>query len=388
MAQFTEVKTYEVHCPACSCERVVKIGVRNGQQRYLCRNCKKKFRANGKAQGRRMDAEMMGSAIRDYYTGKSYKQIAEGLRDEYDIPEPSKATIFEWVRDYTEDAAKEMENHPAQTGDHWVADELMVDVGGEKAWLWNVMDGKTRYILASHLAKERDGAAATAVMRKALANADKPPDYIFTDKLRSYLPALREVLPKTKHFQSQGFDADINNNLSERLQGTYRDRVKTLRGLDSIESGQRYLDGWQITYNLFRGHESLQNDTPGKRAKVTPPFTEWADVVRGGAAQQEPGTAEPETAKPIPKALVTRIQPTADNLPPNVELATAGKVEAVLPVLAQPDARPVELPKLTEPAKATKQAKCQPVKPKKAKQAAHKHPYYQVRTRGPKARRR
>ena len=36
------------------------------------------FRAGGKAQGRKMDAEMMGSAIRDYYTGKSYKQIAEG----------------------------------------------------------------------------------------------------------------------------------------------------------------------------------------------------------------------------------------------------------------------------------------------------------------------
>ena len=32
-----------------------------------------------------MDAEMMGSAIRDFYTGKSYKQIAEGLKEEYDL---------------------------------------------------------------------------------------------------------------------------------------------------------------------------------------------------------------------------------------------------------------------------------------------------------------
>ena len=392
MAQFTETKTYEVHCPACDCERVVKIGVRNGQQRYLCRNCKKKFRANGKAEGRRMDAEMVGSAIRDYYTGKSYKQIAEGLRDEYDIPEPSKATIFEWVRDYTEEAAQEMANHPAQTGDHWVADELVVDVGGEKAWLWNVMDGKTRYVLASHLSKERDGAAAKAVMRKALANADKPPDYIFTDKLRSYLPALREVLPKTKHYQSQGFDADINNNLSERLQGTFRDRVKTLRGLDTIESGQRYLDGWVITYNNFRGHESLHNDTPASRAKVSPPFKEWADVVRGGSAQQEPVPTEPGTANPIPKNLITRIQPTVDDLPPAVPLAQSGKAEAVRPTLETTDARLAEPPKLSQQeAKPTLQApKCRPIKPTTAKRngrAATKHPFYNLRKRAAAARR-
>ena len=385
MAEFTEVTTttYTVHCPACECERVVKIGKRNGQQRYLCRNCKKKFRANGKAEGRRMDAEMMGSAIRDFYTGKSYKQIAEGLRDEYDIPEPSKATIFEWVRDYSDQAAAEMEGHKAQTGDTWVADELVVDVGGKKAWLWNVMDGKTRYILASHLSRERDAEAAKTVMRKALASADKPPDNIFTDKLRSYLPALREVLPKTKHFQSQGFAADINNNLSERLQGTYRDRIKTLRGLDSIESGQRYLDGWQITYNLFRGHESLHNDTPGKRAKVNPPFREWADIVRGTAPPPLP--PEPDKPRPVRQSLVTRIQPTPDDMPPLRELAKAGKAQAAPPALTtKPEARLPDAPELAKAGTAKPEIpKCQPVKPKKGKGwAASKHPFYQVRERG------
>ena len=62
------------------------------------------------------------------------------------------------------------------------------DVGGEKVWLWNVMDGKTRYILACHLSKERDARAAIATMRKATQAADKPPKYFFSDKLRSYLP--------------------------------------------------------------------------------------------------------------------------------------------------------------------------------------------------------
>ena len=188
---------------------------------------------------------MVGSAIRDYYTGKSYKQIAESLRDEYGIPEPSKATVYEWVRDYTLLAVAEGEKHQPETGGHWVADETMVDVGGQKVWLWNVMDGKTRYILARHLTPSRDADAARIVLRKALAAAGQAPDYIFSGKLRSCQPALREVLPTTKHYQSDGITADINN-LPERLQGTFKDRTKTMRGLGSIESGQRYLEGWTL----------------------------------------------------------------------------------------------------------------------------------------------
>ena len=166
MAEFTAITTYSITCPACESGRVVKDGFQKGTQRYECKACQKKFRANGKPTGRRMDAELIGSAIRNYYTGKSYKQICEGLRDEYNIPEPSKATVYEWVRDFSANAVAEMANHKAETGDHWVADEMMVDVGGEKAWFWNVMDGKTRYILASHLSGERDANAAKTVLRR------------------------------------------------------------------------------------------------------------------------------------------------------------------------------------------------------------------------------
>ncbi len=291
MTEFTETKstTYSINCPGCESDHVIKAGMQSGQQRYRCRKCDKKFRVGNKAEGRKMDAELMGSAIRDFYTGKSYKQIAEGLKEEYDLEkEPSKATIYEWVKTYTDQASDDMKGHKAETGGHWVADEMMVDVGGKKMWLWNVMDAETRYILASHLTPRRDAHAARVVLRKATLAADKPPKTITTDKLKSYMPAVKDVLPETEHTQSQGMRADINNNLSERLQGTFRDRIKTLRGLDSRKTGQRYLDGWVLTYNLFRGHESLRNRTPGYRAKVDPPFKEWADVVKAGAVSPKP----------------------------------------------------------------------------------------------------
>ena len=225
MTQFQTTTTYTIGCPSCGNNRVVKMGVRNGQQRYLCRNCRKSFRANGKASGRRMDAELVGAAIRDYYSGKSYKQIAEGLAQEYDIPEPSKATIFEWVRGYTERALRETEDHKATTSGHWVADEMYVDVGGKTAYNCNVMDSETRYILASHLSPTRDGRAARAVIRKALDNADAPPKTIKTDKWRAYIKPIKDLAPETTHVQSQGLKP---RSTTTRVRG-YKERTGTAK---------------------------------------------------------------------------------------------------------------------------------------------------------------
>ena len=48
------------------------------------------------------------------------------------------------------------------------------------------MDGETCNILATHLARDRDGKPATLVLEKALKSAGgKPPDTFFSDKLRS-----------------------------------------------------------------------------------------------------------------------------------------------------------------------------------------------------------
>ena len=282
MAEFSITTTYTVNCPACGSERVVKVGKQSAHQRYQCGKCQKKFRDQEMVKGRKFESEQIGAAIRDYHSGMSYKQIAEAMEDRYDIPEPSKRTIYNWVSDFAGVATDAMRDYPAHTGSRWVADEMVVKVGGKNVYHWNVMDSKTRYVLATHLAKRRTHQEAAKTLQKALAAAAEPPKTITTDKYQAYPRAIKAVLPDTRHIQSEGIRAEINNNLSERLQGTYRDRIKTLRGMDSIETGQRYLDGWTTFYNLFREHYGLGYKTPGEVARVNAPFTEWADVVRSG----------------------------------------------------------------------------------------------------------
>ncbi len=278
-AEITETKT--VSCPACRSAHVVKVGTRNGYQRYLCRGCSKRFRTNGKAAGRRFTAEQVGGAIEMFYAGVSYKRIAENLVKTYDIAEPSKATIYQWVRAYTKGALRRIERLSAKTSGQWEVDDMRLGVGGKRYWLWNVMDQGTGYLLTSHLTERRDALAVEAVLKRAAAAAAMPPGTVCTTRLPCYIPAVKRVFPHAEHIQLGAVsNREDDNSLSEQVQGMFRQRAQTLRGLSSKESGQFYLAGWTLDYNFFRDHESMEGKSPGQAAKVKSPFKDWAEVVR------------------------------------------------------------------------------------------------------------
>ena len=163
MAEFSI--TYNVTCPSCGDGQVIKKGQRNGNQRFGCKICGKWFRIN-KQEGRKFDAEQIGIAVRLYYSGVSYRQLAETFRDLYDIKLPSKRTFYRWVSEFTDKASYLLKDVVAKTGDKWVADEMYVKVGGRMLYHWNVMDAKTRFLLASHLDVNRNQAAAIKVFQK------------------------------------------------------------------------------------------------------------------------------------------------------------------------------------------------------------------------------
>lgn len=281
MAKFW--KEYEVNCPDCpDGGKVIKAGQRNGYQRYRCRACQKWFRADGQARNRKnaYTAEMIGATVRDYYSGLSIKQLAESIADRYDVPEPSKSTIYRWIEEYTDKARVALAGSKAEVGDHWVVDEMFVKIAAVQGYAWIVMDKDTRYILSAHLSLDRDGKNATQALLKALEAAKRPPVKITTDKAKAYPFAMGKILPGVKHLKSKGMSHWVNNQMVERLNGTYRAREKTMRGMETLASGQHWLDGFTIYYNLLRDHHSLGGRKPAQLAKVEIPYKEWADFVR------------------------------------------------------------------------------------------------------------
>ena len=217
-----------------------------------------------------------------YFDGLSYRKSAENVETYFGRP-TNAATVYRWVRELTGQANGAIGESKVEAGPEWVADEMQVTIGGEKHWLFNVMDSKTRFVLSAYLSRERTTRAASTALALAREHAANPPQVVKTDDLKSYQQGIRTAFPVSpvRHVVSQRIRAEINNNMSERLQGTFRDRDKTLRGMKERESGQEYLDGQVLHYNFFRPHGGLNGKRPAEAAGAEVPFQSWRDVAQG-----------------------------------------------------------------------------------------------------------
>ena len=279
MTTFKQVQEYTVACPNDDGGRIVKNGTQGRHQRYLCKTCGKNFRKPDAFQrSRHFPIQQIGIALQGYFDGQSYREAARSLGRAFRTDPPDESNVFRWVQGYSRGATEEMRKHKVPTGREWVADEMQVNLAGKPYWLWNVQDKRSRYLLATHLTPKRDARAGEIVMRKAKEVAANAPEVIRTDKLTSYTPAIKKLFPKTQHLHSEGLRAKINNNLSERMQGTIRERDKVLRAMKTRETGQNYLDGWTVDYNVFRPHMGIEEKTPAQAAGMVVPFKDWRDV--------------------------------------------------------------------------------------------------------------
>ena len=104
----------------------------------------------------------------------------------------------------------------------------------------------------------------------------------------------------------------MNNNLSERLQGSFRQRIKTQRGLQKQPTGQEYVDGWVLDYNIMKDHEAHKGGNPAEAAGVAQqvPWESWEDITRRGGEVTEPRIKESVSVpkKPGPKPSIEHVQ--------------------------------------------------------------------------------
>ena len=104
------------------------------------------------------------------------------------------------------------------------------------------MDHETRYLLASRITKSRETKDAVKPLRDAKKRANRRPDVIVTDGLQSYRDTIKAEFYdnyadiKNPHVRLGSFRTRPNNNIVERLNGTVRERLKVIRGLNDPEN--------------------------------------------------------------------------------------------------------------------------------------------------------
>jgi putative transposase len=267
-------------CKYCGSKNLWLYGKYKGKQLFYCRDCKRKFTGNFALPKMRSAVTRVGDALHSYFSGMSLNEIKQNLEQQYN-DSPSISTIYRWLDRFIKQAKYKVRDIKPNVGDVWIADETVIKINRKKYWLFDCIDAKTRFLLASHLSPNRGTREARALMEKAAEHAGKAPKVVMTDKLAAYLDGIELAFgADSEHKQGSPFDIRCNTNLIERFQGTLKDRTKVLRGLKKPETAKKFIEGWLIHYNYFRPHISLKGKTPARKAGVILSTNDWLDVVR------------------------------------------------------------------------------------------------------------
>jgi len=269
-------------CKHCGGHNIIRYGTHNGNQRFWCKDCKRKFADNDALPEMQTPVEQIGSAISMFYEGQSLNSITR-LQTQIYGSYPSDSTIYRWVSRFTKKAVKESKEYRPDVGSVWVADETVLKLDNKtKVWFWDIIDAKTRYLIATHISRTRTAKDAQELMKKAYYRTGKIPRIIYTDKLLAYLDGIELTFGAfTKHKQGSPFNVANNTNLIERFHGTLKDRTKIMRGLKNVDTAKLFTEGWLLYYNYLRPHESLRGRTPAQVAGVKYPYRNWQDIVAG-----------------------------------------------------------------------------------------------------------
>jgi len=290
-------------CKFCGSQNIIRYGTFRGVQRLLCKDCGRKFADNDALPYMQTPVAQVGAALGMYYEGQSLDAIRRSIGQIYNAY-PSDSTVYRWLARFTKEGLAKAESVRPNVGDVWVADETVLDLDNEKVWFWDIIDAKTRFLLASHMSRKRTTRDAQALMELAAKRAGKSPHVVVTDKMAGYLDGIELAYgAETSHIASKPFTVDINTNLIERFHGSLKGRMKVMRGLRDMESAKLITDGWLLHYNYFRPHEAI-GKTPAEAAGVHFPFRNWTDIVANASLTVQKHspiavTTRPEVAYPV-----------------------------------------------------------------------------------------
>ena len=267
-----------MNCKYCQSRNVVKFGTYNGVQRYWCKACERKFKADDTLFHMKTPTNQVSSALNAYYEGMPIKAIRRHLLQEHDNA-PSTATIYEWIQKYTQYATDSIKGYqPQKIGNTWVADETVLEIDGNNVWMFDIIDDKTRYLLATRITRSRTTRDAQMLIDKAIKTAGKSPKVVVTDKLPSYLDV--DYGKDAEHRQGRPFAVEDSTQKIERFHGTLKQRTKVMRGLKNFETAIDFVNGWLVHYNYLRPHEALDDKTPAEVAGIAYPHKNWAEIIR------------------------------------------------------------------------------------------------------------
>ena len=105
------------------------------------------------------------------------------------------------------------------------------------------------------------------------------PRVVITDKLASYPPAIKRVLPTAEHQRHKRL-----NNRAENSHLSTRKRERVLQRFKSVEHAQRFLGPFSAVCNHFRPRRHRFTASAYRQTR-TDRHAVWQDVILGGVCR-------------------------------------------------------------------------------------------------------
>jgi len=308
----TFMTTSNPSCKYCGLTAVSKYGKYGDTQLYWCKVCKRKFKGDDTLFHMKVSPEYVSSALALYYTGSSINDICLHFRDAKGY-RPSKSVVFQWVDKYTDLAVDHFREYQPKVGDVWVVDETVLDLDKKrKVWFWDIIDAKTRFLIASRVSDTRTTKDAQALMETAKRVTGKVPKKIISDKLRAYWDGIELTFgADTEHVMSSPFaGGDDGTAIVERWHSILKERTKVMKAFRNIDTLIQFTDGFLVYYNFLRPHESLDGQTPAEVAGIDYDTKDWQSVCRLPVTENVNLGSIPEIVSGANIAVVRKRKPT------------------------------------------------------------------------------
>lgn len=207
-----------------------------------------------------------------FFRGISTRKVQEHLQAFYPHNSSHKS-IYKWVVKYSKLISKYTDDLKLQVGSEIQADEMEYNrrkyynrKGIDKNWFVDVIDTKTRFMIASEFVRSRSSREIKRVMSKVKSKTGDQVMICTTDGLPAYEKVVygvygynyklhRRNIFHNKNVASRGEGFNI---MIERLHNSIRARTKTFRGFHgSIESANAIMKGYEVYYNFITKHQAL-----------------------------------------------------------------------------------------------------------------------------------
>ena len=195
--------------------------------------------------GHRYPIEIISQAVWLYFRFHLSLRDVEELLAERGLT-VTYETIRAWCLKFGPSYAAGLRWRRAQPSGKWHLDEVQLKIKSKRHWLWRAVD-KHGLVLDILVQQRRDQYAAETFLRRVIAATGSEPRVVITDKLSSYPPAMRRVLPNVDHRRHQGL-----NNRAENSHQRTRQRERLMRRFESPEHAQRFLGPFGMVGDHFR----------------------------------------------------------------------------------------------------------------------------------------